>query len=221
MAQEFPGNVSLTQRLHQEAGKPQASLVNGTLILDQIAAPYGVGTDPTGSVVRNGIFVAAGDDCSGSEFYAGEEFGGWLMAEPRTRRASVMRLWSSDRAHAHDVDGHSAVLSGTMMQTLVTEPHQSYRLTYQSHCHQPAPHDSAAGSVGDVRIDDMVVQTFVTPSGTDAVAHETYFTARSTRTLLSFSTVGRVPFALRNVTAQKIALAHLSESDMFEAMLGA
>lgn len=211
----------MIERLHQEAGKPQASLVNGTLILDQIAAPYGVGTDPERSVVRNGIFVAAGDACSGSEFYAGEEFGGWLMSEPHTRRASVMRLWSSDRAHAHDVDGHSAVLSGTMTQMLVTEPQQSYRLTYQSHCHQPTPLGSAAGSAGDVRIDDTVVQTFVTPSGTDAVAHETYFTARSPRTLLSFSAVGRAPIVLRNVRAQKVALAHPSESDAFERMLGA
>lgn len=132
-----------------------------------------------------------------------------------------MRLWSREQSHAHNNDGHSAVLSGTMTQTLVTEPHQSYRLTYQSHSRIPTRDDSAGGSVGDVLIDAVVVQTFVTSFGADAVAHETYFTAQSTHTLLSFSAVGRVPFALRNVSARKVAVVSLSESDMVGAMLGA
>lgn len=178
------------------------------LVVDGTESRHGAEPSPVPTVLVSGTFEAAGDVCTGNDFYLGEVFGGWTMTAALKKRAPVMRLGAGAGTEAaHCADGHLAVLSGTMSQTLVTEAGVSYRIAYESYGSGLETGSASARGVCDVLVDGIVVQTILAVSGPDAVSHETYFTAQSDETVLSFSTVGRVPFTLGNATASKAAKA--------------
>lgn len=107
-----------------------------------------------------------------------------------------------------------------MSQPLVTETGVSYRLAYESYGVELETGSASARSVCDVIVDGIVVQTILAGSGPDAVAHEALFTAQSDETVLSFSTVGRVPFTLGKVTASKVMQVVFCDRDTLGAMFG-
>lgn len=209
------------------------------LVLDDSESRHGAEHIPTRAVLVDGTFEATGGACVGSGFTLGEKFGGWTMTAALKKRTPVMQLGAAANTEpAHCFEGHLAVLSGTMSQTLVTEAGVNYKLAYESFGAGlestgfetveravgsaggtgGAVASSQSASICDVVIDGTVVQTIVAASWPDAVSHETYFTAQSDETVLSFSTVGREPFTLGNVTASKVTQVVFGKRDMLGAM---
>lgn len=99
----------------------------------------------------------------------------------------------------------TVLVSGSMSQILMTDAGASYRLAYESYGDGFEAECASACGICDVIVDGSVVQTIVAVSGHAVVSHEALFTAQSDETVLTFSSVGRVPFRLGSATASKVA----------------
>lgn len=152
------------------------------------------------NLVMNGGFDAPGYNVNDGNFLPGAAFEGWTLSYSGDSHTQVVRVWYPElndpniQRAAPFESGPWIRLVGNMTQTIPTEIGATYLIEYDTRATGtglvPTSNGWGGGSPGNVLVDGVVVDQFVTAADPLYSPGSVTFTATSTSTDVSFVTTG-------------------------------